>query len=79
MNKNTPGERLEWLEKVTKCLLKYFETDIAGINAKRATAVLTYAVDSLLRLEMYYVIKLVISSAILSLVLKLGLLIPIDN
>lgn len=64
---HSPGETGE----INTSPLIYFETDVAGILDKRATAVLTYAVDSLLRIEVYNVVKLVISSAILSLVLKL--------
>jgi hypothetical protein len=65
--------------KSNKSRLTYFENDTVGMLAKRATAILTYAVDRLLQLEMCSVLKRVISSAILSLVLMLGLFIPIDN
>ena len=65
--------------KLSESSLKYFKTDTAGILAKRATAVLTYAVDSLFQLEMCSVLKSVISTAILSLVLMLGLFIPFGN
>jgi len=62
-----------------KSPLTYFEIDTAGILAKRAAAVLTYAVDNLLQLVMCTVLQRVISSAILPLVLMLGLFIPFAN
>lgn len=62
-----------------KIPLTYIETDTAGILAKRTTAALTYAVDSLLQLEMCTVLKRIISSAILLLGLMLGLFIPFGN
>ena len=69
----------DWRKQQKSSYTVYFENCTAGILAKNATAILTYAVDSLLQLEMCSVLKRVISSAILSLVLMLGLFIPIDN